>query len=280
MAANLQIVTVAVFQPALAGAQHVYAIEYSEISHQARKIIKKNGLEDRITLISKRVESLDEDDYQVDIIVSEWMGYFLLYEGMLSSVLYARDNFLKADGLMFPNRACLFVQGVRSDVCEKERLEFWDEVYGIDMSSMKQLSLKEVVIETVCAEQLRTDECKVLEIDLEKVLATELDFVAPFRLVAEQRANLNALVAWFECHFDHCAEPIALTTSPRSAPTHWKQSLMLLEKPVTVEKGQVVFGQIAVARARKNRRDLDIKIGIRRDKEDSAFEISQCFQLH
>ncbi len=25
-----------------------------------------------------------------DIIVSEWMGYFLLYEGMLDTVLYAR----------------------------------------------------------------------------------------------------------------------------------------------------------------------------------------------
>lgn len=30
----------------------------------------------------------------VDIIISEWMGYFLLYESMLDSVLYARDKYL------------------------------------------------------------------------------------------------------------------------------------------------------------------------------------------
>lgn len=30
---------------------------------------------------------------KVDVIVSEWMGYCLLYESMLTSVLTARDRF-------------------------------------------------------------------------------------------------------------------------------------------------------------------------------------------
>ena len=30
---------------------------------------------------------------KVDVIVSEWMGYCLLYESMLSSVIMARDRF-------------------------------------------------------------------------------------------------------------------------------------------------------------------------------------------
>ena len=30
----------------------------------------------------------------MDIIISEWMGYFLLYESMLDTVLYARDKWL------------------------------------------------------------------------------------------------------------------------------------------------------------------------------------------
>ncbi|KAJ3138110.1 hypothetical protein HDU90_001589 [Geranomyces variabilis] len=36
----------------------------------------------------------------VDTIVSEWMGYFLLYEGMLDSLLTARDRWLAPDGLV------------------------------------------------------------------------------------------------------------------------------------------------------------------------------------
>jgi hypothetical protein len=31
---------------------------------------------------------------KVDIIISEWMGYFLLYETMLPTVLQARDKWL------------------------------------------------------------------------------------------------------------------------------------------------------------------------------------------
>ena len=30
---------------------------------------------------------------KVDIIISEWMGYFLLFESMLDSVIYARNKY-------------------------------------------------------------------------------------------------------------------------------------------------------------------------------------------
>lgn len=40
---------------------------------------------------------------KVDIIISEWMGYFLLYESMLDSVLYARDKYLVPGGKILPD---------------------------------------------------------------------------------------------------------------------------------------------------------------------------------
>ena len=43
---------------------------------------------------------------KVDIITSEWMGFYLLPESMLPSVLYARDNFLKPGIEMHCTRAC------------------------------------------------------------------------------------------------------------------------------------------------------------------------------
>jgi len=42
---------------------------------------------------------------QVDIIISEWMGYFLFYESMLDTVLFARDRWLVEGGLIFPDKA-------------------------------------------------------------------------------------------------------------------------------------------------------------------------------
>jgi type I protein arginine methyltransferase len=37
-----------------------------------------------------QVEEITLPEAKVDIIVSEWMGYFLFYESMLDTVLYAR----------------------------------------------------------------------------------------------------------------------------------------------------------------------------------------------
>lgn len=51
---------------------------------------------------------------KVDIIVSEWMGFYLFHEAMLHSVIYARDKFLIPGGLMFPESATLFAAPCRS----------------------------------------------------------------------------------------------------------------------------------------------------------------------
>jgi hypothetical protein len=44
------------------------------------------------------------DPSTIDIIVSEWMGYFLLFERMLPSVLSVRDRCLKPGGVIVPAR--------------------------------------------------------------------------------------------------------------------------------------------------------------------------------
>ena len=41
---------------------------------------------------------------KVDLIVSEWMGYFLLYESMLDSVVFARDKYLAPGGACMPDK--------------------------------------------------------------------------------------------------------------------------------------------------------------------------------
>jgi len=39
-----------------------------------------------------RIESVDLPE-KVDIIISEWMGYYLLHESMFQSVIVARDRY-------------------------------------------------------------------------------------------------------------------------------------------------------------------------------------------
>jgi protein arginine N-methyltransferase 1 len=100
---------------ARSGAKHVYAIENAEIALFAREIIKKNGFEDKITVIKGKMEEVTLPVEKVDIIISEWMGYFLLYESMLDSVLWARDKYLAKDGKMLPDRAQIYVAAIEDE---------------------------------------------------------------------------------------------------------------------------------------------------------------------
>lgn len=53
--------------------------------------MKANGLSDKVVVMQCLLEEVELPE-KVDVIVSEWMGYCLLYESMLSSVINARDR--------------------------------------------------------------------------------------------------------------------------------------------------------------------------------------------
>jgi protein arginine N-methyltransferase 1 len=75
---------------AKAGAKRVIGIDMSSIVGYAEEIIASNNLSSVITLIRGKIEEVELPDgiTEVDIIVSEWMGYCLLYESILNSILY------------------------------------------------------------------------------------------------------------------------------------------------------------------------------------------------
>lgn len=64
-----------------------------------------------VEIVHSMVEELDKridiQPHSVDILMSEWMGYCLLYESMLSSVLFARDQWLKPGGAILPDTATI-----------------------------------------------------------------------------------------------------------------------------------------------------------------------------
>ena len=95
---------------ARAGAKKVYAVECSNIVEQCRLIVADNGFADTIEVIRGKMEEITLPVDYVDIIISEWMGYFLLYESMLDTVLFARDKFLRPEtGIMLPDKAVLYM---------------------------------------------------------------------------------------------------------------------------------------------------------------------------
>lgn len=128
------------------GAASVVGIDGSPaIARYAQANVQANGLAAAaggpVTIVPSKVEELAElpapagaageqqaqQAQRVDVLVSEWMGYALLFESMLDSVLHARDRWLRPGGAMLPDVARLYVAAASEAA---SGLDFWRDVYG------------------------------------------------------------------------------------------------------------------------------------------------------
>lgn len=245
---------------AKAGAKHVYAVECSEMAGMAKEIVQKNGFSDVITVLKGKIEEMVLPVTHVDIIISEWMGYFLLFENMLNTVLYARDKWLVNDGIVLPDRASLYLTAIEDAEYKEDKIEFWNSVYGFDMSCIKKQSMMEPLVDTVDQNQIVTN-CQLLKMmDISKMAPGDASFTAPFKLVAERDDYIHALVAYFDVSFTKCHKLMGFSTGPRSKTTHWKQTVLYLEDVLTICEGEAVVGSMTVEPNKKNPRDIEIML--------------------
>ncbi|XP_022882195.1 probable protein arginine N-methyltransferase 6 isoform X2 [Olea europaea var. sylvestris] len=246
-----------------AGAKRVYAVDASNIAVQANEVVKANNLSDTVIVLHGRVEDVEIDE-EVDVIVSEWMGYMLLYESMLGSVITARDRWLKPGGLILPSTATLYLALVTHPDRYSESIDFWRNVYGIDMSAMlplaKQCAFEEPSIETITGENVLSWPHVVKHVDCYTVTLHELESVSSrFKFKSMMRAPFHGFAFWFDVDFgipviyppsdnntrtafvespdNHNAdgnqrkkraipnEALVLSTAPEDPSTHWQQAL-------------------------------------------------------
>jgi protein arginine N-methyltransferase 1 len=246
---------------AKSGAKQVIGLEFADIADYAKQIVKINNLEDKITIIKSKVEEAVLPVEKVDIIISEWMGYFLLYESMLDTVLFARDKWLKEDGYMLPDTASITIAGIEDIDYKTSKFDFWKNVYGFDMSIFKPTCIAEPLIDICPKDRINTNSCRIFDIDLYKVKKEELDFSSKYSLKFNRNNDyFSGLVAWFETGFTKLNKKFNLNTSPYLKGTHWQQTVFYTKNDIPVRSGDVVEGSIAVRKSETNFRQLDIKI--------------------
>ncbi|WOH08154.1 hypothetical protein DCAR_0727591 [Daucus carota subsp. sativus] len=263
---------------AKAGAKHVYAVECSHMAGKAQEIVKANGYSNVVTVLKGKIEEIDLPVAQVDIIVSEWMGYFLLYENMLSTVLFARDKWLTGNGLVLPDSSSLYLTAIEDADYKEEKIDFWKKVYGFDMSCIRKQALAEPVVDIVNQNQIVTDCFLLKTMDISK-MTRDATFTAPFKLVAERDDYIHALVAYFDVSFTQCHKLTGFSTGPRSRATHWKQTILYLDDVLTICQGETIVGSMAVSQNTKNPRDIDITIKYSLNGRRSLISRTQSYKM-
>ena len=235
--------------------------------------------------------ALDPNKDKADAIVSEWMGYCLLYECMLETVLVAREKWLKptavaspAAGVLLPNRSTLVLAGVCDPKLWASRVDFWDDVYGFNMSCFRDAPFVEPMLDHFHDATLCTETLPWHVLDHETMAVADLDFRRPFKLSVKAASEegegkgegetekeketerlLHAMMVSFDCKFEQedGGEEVWLRTGCADTPTHWKQTLLMIKEPVPLPAaGGCIEGFLTIERNAVNPRELDIVLEI------------------
>lgn len=252
---------------AKAGAKLVYAVEASNLAKIALKVMEDNNLTPVVKVIHSKIEDfiLPPSVEKVDIIVSEWMGFYLLHEGMLDSVLFARDHFLKPDGLMFPNEATISV----APCAVPCRYDDWEEIDGVRLTAfgnmLRDQKSSKPEIALTSPNDLLHKGVVMHWMNLMDVSCEELDkIVFQEVLPAQLSGRHQGFCIWFECKFpaESYEDAIVLSTSPNSAATHWKQCVVVLPENACedLDENAPISFKISMNRRTDDRRKYDLEV--------------------
>ncbi|KAK9157376.1 hypothetical protein Scep_003950 [Stephania cephalantha] len=258
---------------AQAGASRVIAVEASEkMAMVASQIAKDNGLlldgnrSGVISVVQCMIEELDKQltvpRHSVDVLVSEWMGYCLLYESMLGSVLYARDKWLKPGGAILPDTATIFVAGFGKGGTS---IPFWENVYGFDMSCIGKEVVEDAaqvpIVDVIDSQHIVTNTATLQTFDLLTMKSEGMDFTTSCELEVKRDlpeqyqsplVSCYGVVLWFETGFTRrfCKEmPAVLSTSPYTPKTHWSQTIFTFREPIKMVASENVGADAETSQA-------------------------------
>eukprot|EP01112_Ceratiomyxa_fruticulosa_P009835 TRINITY_DN2582_c0_g1_i15.p1 TRINITY_DN2582_c0_g1~~TRINITY_DN2582_c0_g1_i15.p1 ORF type:complete len:445 (-),score=87.78 TRINITY_DN2582_c0_g1_i15:447-1781(-) len=208
------------FFAAKVGAARVYAIEASEMAHNTELIVEKNGLSHIIKVLHGKLEELFEREAipeRVDVIISEWMGSFLLFESMIESVIFARDTYLMPGGLIWPSSANIFISAVNMESLYKDRINFWKNVYDIDMSPLipfaqEELFSKPIKDQMADPTDLISNHVCLKHFDLYTLTMQQLSkFLVPVEFTITANSIFHGFVTWFDVRFENRFSPTDTT---------------------------------------------------------------------
>lgn len=105
------------------------------------------------------------------------------------------------------------------------------------MTCLKHEVVREATIEAVPANKVITSTCLLTELDLNTCSTSSLDFSSELKLEAMADGSITAFVGYFDVFFD-LPHPVSFSTGPHAKPTHWKQTVFLIEEPIVVQQGK------------------------------------------
>lgn len=90
--------------------------------------------------------------------------------------------------------------------------------------------------------------------------AEALEFDTSFELKVDKDCVVSGLCVYFDTFFAKIPNAVEFSTGPKATPTHWKQTLFYLEKPVSLKAGESLVGKMKACRHREYHRSWHVQI--------------------
>lgn len=208
------------------------------IAHLAKKIIAINGFQDQITIVPKKsgdlVVGLDLAK-RADVLITETIDCGLVGEGILPIIRHARQALLTADAKIIPSKAAVKFSMLESHLVHN--LNFASDAASFDVSPFNIFSTVGYfpVRLWIWPHRLLSKPTTALEFDFQvdslKSRQKEIS------VQVEHNGTLHGVVFWFELDLGN---GVVLNNAVDNEKSHWMQAVQCFEKPMIVQKGDVL----------------------------------------
>ena len=221
---------------ARAGAGKVVSCEVLPLMGDiAREVIAKNGLSDRITVLTKKSTQLqigtDLPD-KADVFVSELVNIGMLSPNMIPVLQHARATLLKPDARIIP--AASTVYGALIEAPQLARINPVRQISGFDLSPLDKLRSPGYAQIDLAADLVRqiSQPFKAFEFDFRADMP-ERD-ARLLQVTATSAGVAHGIAFWFDLVMD---EEIVYSSASTTRTNHWKQAAEFFPQPIAVQPG-------------------------------------------
>ncbi len=220
------------------GARRVYAIELDDVIGLARRLVRDNGLGDRITLIQADAREVTLEE-PADVIVSDIGGHLPWHGCHLSVINHARSQLLAAGGVMIPAVDRIFAAVVSCNNMAWRSV--WQHApHGLDVSAAAEAAASEIRAHRFDPDDLLSDPVPVAALDYRAALETDLE--QQINLDITRQGAACGVALWFDRDLSDavCIENSPGAMASQNAARIYRQLLFPWPKDVDVTKGDSV----------------------------------------
>ncbi len=224
-----------------AGARRVYAVEAGGVIELAKAVARSNGFVDRIRFVNQTSSHVELPE-KVDLLVTETVGNFGLEEGILGSVIDARQRLLKEGAAIIPRSLELMVAPIEAPELYRG-CDIWsDDLYQLDFSAARSFSVNNPQWVKLEPESLLSQPGCLARIDLAAVATDEVRGEVTF--VAARPGRLHGIGGWFAAEL---AAGIVLSNAPPLETPSWSHGFFPLQDPMSIAEGDELHVAIHAA---------------------------------